>query len=77
MLILGTLIVTWIVRNWWKLLLLLVAIIVMQEYMIRKNRKNAEKQDDAAADAGEAEALRDDTEGTEAGSTATGNGDKE
>jgi hypothetical protein len=42
MLILGTLIVTWIVRNWWKLLLLLVAIIVIHEYMLRKISRERE-----------------------------------
>ena len=36
MLILGTLIVTWIVHNWWKILLLIVAVIVVHEYVVHK-----------------------------------------
>ena len=41
MLVLGTLIVTWIAHNWWKLLLLLVAVIVIHEYWLHKNKKPA------------------------------------
>ena len=40
MLILGTLVVTWIAHNWWKLLLLLIAIIVIHEYVVYKKHKN-------------------------------------
>lgn len=40
MLILGTLIVTWIARNWWRLLLLLVAVIVIHEYIVYKRHKD-------------------------------------
>lgn len=47
MLILGTLIVTWIARNWWKLLLLLVSIIVIHEYIVYKRHK-----DDGAKETG-------------------------
>ena len=52
--LLFTLIVTWIVHNWWKLLLLLIGVIVLHEYQIRKyskgnNQENAEEE--TAADA--------------------------
>lgn len=52
--LLFTLIVTWIVHNWWKLLLLLIGIIVLHEYQVRKyskgnNQENAEEE--TAADA--------------------------
>ena len=40
MLILGTLLVTWIVKNWWKILLLLIAVIILYEYQIRKHPEN-------------------------------------
>ena len=55
MLIISTLIITWIVRNWWKLLLLLVSVIVIHEYMIRKGRaqraasQNADAQEQDSA----------------------------
>ena len=51
--ILGTLIVTWIVKNWWKILLLLAAVIILYEYQIRKhpeNRRTYKSDTDKAAD---------------------------
>jgi hypothetical protein len=42
LILLFTLIITWISRNWWKLLLLLVAIIVIHEYMLRKISRERE-----------------------------------
>lgn len=39
MLILGTLVVTWIARNWWKILLLLTAVIILREYQVHKHKK--------------------------------------
>ena len=70
-LILGTLIVTWIAHNWWKLLLLLVAIIVIHEYVLYKNRKN-KPADAADADAAGAGADTDaaDASAEEAGADA-------
>lgn len=44
MLVLGTLIVTWIAHNWWKLALLLVTVIVIHEYWLHKNKKPGEKE---------------------------------
>lgn len=38
MLILGSLIVAWIVHNWWKILLLLVGVIALREYQVYKHR---------------------------------------
>lgn len=38
MLILGTILVTWIVKNWWKILLLLIAVIIFREYQVKKHR---------------------------------------
>ena len=52
--LLFTLIVTWIVHNWWKLLLLLIGIIVLHEYQVRKYSKGNNQEDaeeDTAADA--------------------------
>ena len=37
MLIIGTILVTWIVRNWWKILLLLIAVIALREYQVHKH----------------------------------------
>ena len=56
MLIIGTLIVTWIAHNWWKLLLLIVAVIAIHEYVLHKKAK--EKAD------GESEKEPDEKEGT-------------
>ena len=39
MLIIGTLVVTWIAKNWWKILLLLVAVIILREYQVHKYQK--------------------------------------
>ena len=50
MLIIGTLIVTWIAHNWWKLLLLLVAIIVIHEYVVYKKHNNDASDTAEAAD---------------------------
>ena len=53
MLILGTLLVTWIVKNWWKILLLLIAVIILYEYQIRKhpeNRRTHKNDTDRSAD---------------------------
>ena len=50
MLILGTLIVTWIAHNWWKILLLLVAIIVIHEYMVHRIHKNDPPAEEDGAD---------------------------
>lgn len=41
MLIISTLIITWIAHNWWKILLLLVAVIVIHEYVLYKKRTQA------------------------------------
>ena len=52
--LLFTLIVTWIVHNWWKLLLLLIGIIVLHEYQVRKYSKGNNQEDaeeETAADA--------------------------
>ena len=52
--LLVTLIVTWIVHNWWKLLLLLIGIIVLHEYQVRKYSKGNNQEDaeeETAADA--------------------------
>ena len=49
MLILGTILVTWIVRNWWKILLLLIAVIIVREYQVKKHR-DEEKDDKAPSD---------------------------
>lgn len=46
MLVLGTLIVTWIVRNWWKLLLVLVLLVVLLEYQKRKQVTESEEPQD-------------------------------
>ena len=46
MLILGTILVTWIVKNWWKILLLIIAVIIVREYQLKKHRD--EKKDDKA-----------------------------
>ena len=67
MLIISTLIITWIARNWWKLLLLLVTVIVIHEYMIRKGRAqraaaqnaDAQEQDSAGGSADAPEDARD------------------
>ena len=39
MLILGTLILTWLAHNWWKVLLLLIAVIAVHEYVLHKKAK--------------------------------------
>ncbi|MBQ6456462.1 MAG: hypothetical protein IJJ31_04990 [Mogibacterium sp.] len=54
--LLFTLIVTWIVRNWWKLLLLLIGVIVLHEYQVRKYSKGNDKEnaDSEPADVNEA-----------------------
>ena len=69
MLILGTLVVTWIAHNWWKLLLLLVAIIAIHEYVLYKSKKNkpaeadgTEADEEAAADSDTADAGPDGSE---------------
>ena len=52
--LLFTLIVTWIVRNWWKLLLLLIGVIILHEYQVRKYSKGNNQEDaeeETAADA--------------------------
>ena len=52
--LLFTLIVTWIVHNWWKLLLLLIGVIVLHEYQVRKYSKGNNQEDaeeETAADA--------------------------
>ena len=49
MLIIGTILVTWIVRNWWKILLLLIAVIALREYQVKKHR-DEEKSDKAPSD---------------------------
>jgi hypothetical protein len=52
--LLVTLIVTWIVHNWWKLLLLLIGVIVLHEYQVRKYSKGNNQEDaeeETAADA--------------------------
>ena len=46
MLILGTILVTWIVKNWWKILLLLIAVIALREYQVHKH-KDEEQADKA------------------------------
>lgn len=51
MLILGTLIVTWIAHNWWKILLLIVAIIVIHEYVVHKKHGEYPKANPEAKDA--------------------------
>ena len=52
MLILGTLIVTWIAKNWWKILLLLIAVIILREYQVHKHRdgKKDIKSDEGSSD---------------------------
>ncbi len=37
--LLATLIITWIAHNWWKLLLLLIGVIILHEYQVRKYSK--------------------------------------
>ena len=52
--LLFTLIVTWLVHNWWKLLLLLIGVIVLHEYQVRKYSKGNNQEDaeeETAADA--------------------------
>ena len=52
--LLFTLIVTWIVHNWWKLLFLLIGVIVLHEYQVRKYSKGNNQEDaeeETAADA--------------------------
>ena len=65
MLIILTLVVTWIAHNWWKLLLLLIAVIILHEYQLKKHPKTADgeaedgkgegESSDDVADADEAE----------------------
>ena len=45
MLIIGTLVVTWIVKNWWKILLLLIAVIILREYQVHKYRNKAGREE--------------------------------
>ncbi len=44
MLIILTIIGTWIVKNWWKLLLLLIGVIALREYQVYKHKDD--KKDD-------------------------------
>ena len=48
MLILLTLIITWIAHNWWKLLLLLIGVIVLHEYQVRKHSGDNDKKEKGA-----------------------------
>ena len=50
MLILGSLIVAWIVHNWWKLLLLLVGVIALREYQVYKHRDDSKATEDEKAE---------------------------
>ena len=65
MLILGTLLVTWIVRNWWKILLLLVAVIILYEYQIRKHPENKRTYNSEAGASKEDNADKENEVGTE------------
>ena len=65
MLIILTLIVTWIVNNWWKLLLLLVGVIALREYQVKKHKGDDKPEEiylleDKGAPADAAEPLAED-----------------
>lgn len=71
MLIIGTLVVTWIAHNWWKLFLLLIAVISIHEYKLYKIRTGKKPEADNVST--EADVTGIETDETETDDTDTEN----